>query len=74
MLELSEIINTSTKKTNGIIYNVSSVLAVSERMSTPVSCEITLLSLVPPNENACIIPVVTVDGVGPRACLDTMKR
>ena len=48
--ELPEIINISTKKTSGIIYNICSVLAVSEGMSTPVSCEITLLSLVPPSE------------------------
>jgi hypothetical protein len=51
--ELPEIINISTKKTNGIMYNVCSVLAVSERMSTPMSCEITLLGLVPPSEE-CI--------------------
>jgi hypothetical protein len=36
--ELPEIVNISTKKTNGITYNISSVLAVSEGMSTPLGC------------------------------------
>lgn len=36
--ELPEIINVTTKKTNDIIYNICSVLAVIEQMYTPVSC------------------------------------